>query len=381
MKTNITFVLLLLSAVIASAQTPVKKVMLEEFTTALCGACPPQSYNIHQWYKQHSSNSIFMTHHAGFGTDAMTNAEATTYAKYFAPSTFGFAPAIMIDRDVYPGKDSVPYMSVNGFDSIALRISKNPADLAVGITGSYNSTTRLLTVTATATFINAVAAGEKRFHLYLVEDSLVGTGSGWDQKCSSTSFANQHYPGQYSASNSVIVKYPHRNVQRASLIGGAWGASGIIPNSPVIGTPYSVTATYTLPANINTARVSVVALAANYGATHIYRKVLNANSVKLKDLSNATGIDKPTMAEIHAMYPNPADDNVTLNMTIRKPGNISIVVNNIYGQQVAVFEDGVALREGRYEATFSTKGFSSGLYMVNVISEEGMTTQKLSMKK
>lgn len=100
---------LLLHAFQSPAQ--VKKVLLEEFTTNLCWICPPRSHDIQVYYENHTSSTVFMTHHAGFGTDSMTNASASTFASYFQPSTFGFAPAIMIDRAVYAGVDTVPILT------------------------------------------------------------------------------------------------------------------------------------------------------------------------------------------------------------------------------------------------------------------------------
>jgi hypothetical protein len=382
MKTQITLIALLVSGMM-SAQAPVKKAFLEEFTTTLCGNCPPQSYNIHQWYEQHKSSSILLVHHAGFGTDQMTTAEASTYASYFQPKGFGFAPAIMIDRDVYAGKDTVPYMSVGGFDTIAQRISTSAAKVSVNINGTYNSTTRQLSITATAVFASSVPSGPMRFHLYLAEDSLIGSGSGWDQKCYSSSWATQHYPGQYQASGQYILQYPHRNVNRASLVGGSWGASNIIPNSPVVGTPYTVTATYTLPASFNDKRISVIAMVAKYGTNHVSREVYNANSVKLSQLTTGTtAVSEPIeTSSINAMYPNPAVDDVTMLLTLNNAGNTSITVTNLVGQQVAVFESGTYMNAGRYEATFSTSALTSGVYVVTMKNNDEIITRKLTVNK
>ena len=74
----------------------------------------------------------------------MTNASASTFASYFQPSTFGFAPAIMIDRAVYAGVDTVPYMTVIGFDTIATRVAGNTPEVSISITGTYNPATRAL---------------------------------------------------------------------------------------------------------------------------------------------------------------------------------------------------------------------------------------------
>jgi hypothetical protein len=84
MKTYLLYFLFILSLP-ASAQ--VKKVLLEEFTTNLCGFCPPKSHDIQVYYENNTSNSVFMTHHAGFGVDSMTNSPPLP-----SPPTFNPAP-------------------------------------------------------------------------------------------------------------------------------------------------------------------------------------------------------------------------------------------------------------------------------------------------
>src|ERR1051325_8140274 len=255
------------------AQSAVKRVMVEEFTTALCGMCPPRSHDVNAWHEGNQPKCVLMTHHAGFGTDAMTTPEATAFCNMFQPSTFGFAPAVMIDRDVYAGVDTVPYMSVPGFDTIASRVSNNTANVSVDIQGTYNSVTRTLNVTATASFVNNVSNGDYRLCIYLVEDSVTETGSGYDQKCYDATFANTYYPGCYNSSTHLISPYPHRMVERKSLSGSTWGTSGIIPTSPILNTPYSVMGAFTVPSNYNDSRLYIVAYVATQGSTKLLRQV------------------------------------------------------------------------------------------------------------
>ncbi len=372
------FILLLVFSLPVSAQ--VRKVLLEEFTTNLCGFCPPKSHDIQQYYENHTNSTVFMTHHAGFGIDSMTNIHATTYASFFQPSTFGFAPAILIDRDVYPWVDSVPYMTVNGFDTIAQRISTEPATAEIYITGSYNVSTRELNAGATVTFPQSVSAGERRICLYVVEDSVIGSGPGWDQKCYDANFANLYYPGQYNQTTTYISQYPHRNVQRASLTGGSWGPVNSIPLSPSPATPYTLSASpYLLPAGYDASRVKVIALIANYGPTKFDCEVLNTAEIPLSALSTTGSIEHQEL-EINSLYPNPAGSMAFLDFEIRNSGYLSIRICDATGKTMILPEAGTHFARGFYRSQIHCQGLSAGMYIVHVRLNDTVITKKLFLE-
>src|ERR1051326_6285718 len=371
-----------LLSVLCSAQNVTKKVLLEEFTTTLCGNCPPASHDVDTWYENNNPHAVIMTHHAGFGVDNMTNNFATTICNTFTPSTFGFCPAIMIDRDVYPWRDSVPYMPVGGFDSIAQRVSGNTAPVGITIQGTYDPNTRLLNVTVTATFVQNITPGPLRLNLYVVEDSIVGTGSGWDQKCYSSTFANQYYPGQYDATNHLILGYPHRYVERQSLSGGTWGSSGVIPNSPALNTPYSITASYTVPPGYNDARLSLVAYVANYGPTKLDRNVLNAADAKVVPVISSSVKDENSYgSQINSIYPNPSQGHLILDFTMMSEGNTCIRVSDILGRNIYTLEQGAQLSKGRYEKEFDLDQLQPGVYFITLQNEKETITRRFIIEK
>lgn len=356
---------LLLHAFQSPAQ--VKKVLLEEFTTNLCGFCPPRSHDIQVYYENHTSSTVFMTHHAGFGTDSMTNASASTFASYFQPSTFGFAPAIMIDRAVYAGVDTVPYMTVIGFDTIATRVAGNTPEVSISITGTYNPATRALNVEASATFPQSLSAGNRNISCYLVEDSVIGAGMGWDQKCYDANWANLHYPGQYNAGTTYISQYPHRNVQRTPLTGGSWGSAGVIPAVPVINTPYSVSNSITLPANYDASRVKLVAIVANHGMDKFNRAVMNVEEMPLSNLTTTALAESATITQL-SLSPNPANSTTTLRFEKLTNNEIMIRLFDLTGQLVKTIDQGTTLAKGFYQTNVDVSGLSSGLYTLQLLA-------------
>ena len=367
-----------------TAQTATKKVFLEEFTTTLCGNCPPQSHVVNDWHENNESKSVLMTHHAGFGVDSLTTTEATTICNIFSPSTFGFAPAVMIDRDVYPWLDSVPYMTVNGFDTVATRVSNNPAPASVDIQGTYNSITRSLSVTATTSFVSNVANGNYRLCIYLVEDSVIGVGNGYDQKCYDATFANTYYSGHFNSSTHLIDTYAHRMVERKSLSGGVWGSAGIIPSSPVQNTPYSVTGTFTVPSKYNDSRLYIVAYLALQGASKVDRNVLNANDIKVTANFGTTAtavLETENPIHINSIYPNPTTDYIGIAFTSKNGGMTSVSVIDIFGRTVMTPSEEINLSAGNYERFLNVSSLESGIYFLVLKSGNEISTQRFIVER
>lgn len=374
----------------STAQTPaVKKVLVEEFTTTLCGNCPPKTWDINLWHDQHAANSILMTLHEGFGTDAMSCPFTDAIEQEFANPAFGFAPAMMLDRVTYPWISSEPYMIVNGFDTIAQRlINTEVPRVAVQVQGTYNSSTRQVNATVTANFLQNVPGGDYRINLYLVEDSVTGTGSGYDQKCYDASWANAHYPGQYNSTTDYITGYIHRHVLRSSLT-PTWGASGVIPNTPALNTNYSTTVSYTLPATINDARVTLVAFVAHHAANSTpsstgngNRWVLNANEIHLTG-SFTTAVMETEQAEGVALdlYPNPASGPVTLHYGLKTDAPASLFISDLSGKKLQTVFENRTLPAGENYEEISLDELAAGLYFATLVTPAGSVTKKILLRR
>lgn len=386
MRTYLSIAASLVFIITGSAQTsPVKKVLMEEFTTTLCGMCPPQSYNLFTWYQQHTANTVFYTIHEGFGTDSMSSPFTDAIEQEFSNPSFGFAPAIMIDRVTFPWLSTEPYMTVGGFDTVVTRIYTNEAPrVSVDITGNYNTSSRVINATVSTSFLQTVPNGDYRISLYLVEDSVIGSGPGWDQKCYDATFANLHYPGQYNSSTDYISAYPHRNVLRRSL-NGTWGSSGIIPNSPALNTPYTTTVSYTVPANYNPAKIKLVAFISNYAANSTpsttgngNRWVLNATSVNLNTLFNTALETQPVLPQAQlGLFPNPANTVVTIGITVNEAAEGDLILTNMLGEHVKTISSSQAFLPGLYQVQTDVHELPAGIYFVQLKTDKGTVTEKL----
>jgi hypothetical protein len=367
-----------------SAQ-PVRKVLIEEFTTASCGNCPMMSQYIRTWHEANAANSILMCIHEGSGVDAMSNANTAAVFNAMHPATTWFAPAAMIERAIYPSTAGEAYLSCYqswgspggpGIDTIAVRLMNEPPVVGLEISGTYNSTTRTLDATVSATFLQPIPAGDWRINLFLVEDSVVGWPglgpfTGWDQHCYNSSWANTWYPGMFDGTS--IIGYPHRHVMRNSLLGN-WGAAGVIPSLPVTGSTYTTTGSLVLDTAYHDDKLSLVAFVSSYGTTKADKFILNANDIKVNN-NFSTGIEAAIPAGFSAhLYPVPATDKVHLVYSGKNPGNVQVLVTDLAGRLLKSIARNDA--PGVHEIIFSAAEFSKGIYFVTVTSIEGRSVNR-----
>ena len=348
MKTYRLLALLLAFAGGAYAQGE-KRILLEEFSTAPCGFCPEGDLFAAQIIHDHPQ-VIWVTHHAGFGTDSMTAAGSTTVAYDFT----NFAPGAAIDRGDY--QFYPPYIAVARakWDSVCTAHLTDAPVVDVQITGVFDSISRLLTCNVNASFITAPAPGDLRLNLYLVEDSIVGFGNGYDQ----TNYFNTTPGHYYFGAGNPIIGYVHHHVIRR-LVSGAWGQSGVIPNSPTAGSSYSHTfSNIALPAQWKTGDMTLVAFVSYYNANTSLRQVLNSNEVPLPGLMTAI---KPVQKEsVVSVYPNPAKDRIILTGMRLRDASFRIV--NIVGQTcpAELFTD----------LSVSVSGLRPGVYFLEAVSAQ-----------
>ncbi|MEP7167841.1 MAG: Omp28-related outer membrane protein [Bacteroidota bacterium] len=337
-------------------QPGVRHILLEEFSTAPCGFCPDGDLVAAQLIIDHPQ-VIWVTHHAGFGTDSMTVPESITIANAFTT----FAPGATIDRGDYPIPvyTSPPYIAISRqkWDSVCVAHLNDPPVVDIFITNQYDSVTRLLNCTVDASFFTTPAPGDLRLNLFLVEDSVVGFGQGYDQ----TNYFNTTVGHPYYGAGDPIVGYIHHHVIR-KVQTGTWGMTGVIPNSPVAGSTYTHTFTnISLPASWKDYNMDVVAFVSYYNANANLREVLNSNQKKLTEVTtNVNEIDN--LSSRVAVYPNPASGEIHVNITENKNSENKIIITDFSGKEVLTspLEDNNSVIE--------TKNISDGIYFYKIFS-------------
>lgn len=258
-----------------------RKVLFEEFTTAACVWCPDGHVVMANILSQ-NSNVIPVSVHSCFGTDAMTNQESSELCSTLGNNS---APTGMVDRIQHEG-DARPAHSRSLWQSRVNDRSDVPAAASLVLNGTYNTSTRNVAIDVDIAFVEYVVDGDIRLSLMVIEDSVSGTGTGWDQR---NALNNQAGHPMYGRGNP-IVGYQHRHVLR-DILPSTWGDASVVPNSPSIDTKYTKSFNFTLDNDYNSERVSFVAVLSYKGVNSDGYEVINAKEVKLSNDIHEDGID------------------------------------------------------------------------------------------
>lgn len=92
---------------------------------------------------------------------------------------------------------------------------------------------------------------------------------------------------------------------------------------------------------------------------------------------DSTGIANQTFSGMK-MYPNPATESVNITFSSEEGANAVLSVMNLMGQ--TVYNMDVEVNEGYNFVTLPVNQLPAGIYMVNIKSNKGTTTQKLIVK-
>lgn len=326
--------------VISLSHIPDKHVLVEEFATARCGYCPGGLTRIEQI--MNTPDSIYtvpVTLHAGFGSDSMTTQEDDTIAYTLGNG----CPTANIDRVLYPGQQTVA-IGVNGMgdnnnnvnqwnawksSTEARRQVLPPCNISASNT--YDSASRLVHVTVHTTFFGPVS-GTFRLNCYVIEDSVTGTGNGYDQlnydyytPDTTGGILNPWFgvgTTNLGGQTWSIAGYVHHRVARA-MLGGAWGTDQVIPYTTSDGATYTTSYSYVLPTNFRDRFITLAPFVCEYSNnyTGAGNQVYNVLSMRLND---SAAVNAPP-----ALLPSvfPADTTVCAgrNVMLTATGGIGYV--------------------------------------------------------
>ena len=338
----------------------VKKVLIEEFTGAWCGFCPDGALIMDDILATYPGQSVGLALHNG---DGMVSAVGNQCINFF---TTGF-PSGVVDR--MQAQNNA--LSRNVWESEAVSRMSVSAPVSVSLEdASFDGGTNMLTVTLRAAFVSNVT-GNLRTSLIISEDSVTGSGSGFNQ----TNYYNTTSGHPYYGAGDPIIGYVHRHVVRAAGAASYWGNNGVLPSSVSAGEEY--TATYNIYINpswdIN--HLHIVGLVNRFDGTSAgQREVLNAEEVAFSIL---TGQEEQLTrgATIFDAYPNPFTDQVTFSFELKNTENVSMDIYNTLGQQVENVASG-SMGAGMHTLTWHANGAENGVYIAKLTTENGESVTK-----
>lgn len=320
-----------------------KVVLLEEFTGAWCQYCPDGAVIVEELLATYPDEVLATGCHTG---DGMANTESEALNDAFADGW----PSGMIDRVKFDDQSDVGFNRGRWEAKTLLRMDA-VAPVALSATNTYNPTTRELVVDVTASFL-ANTDQEYRLSVIVIEDSVVGSGSGYNQ----VNYFNNVSGHFYNGAGNPIVGFVHEHVQR-NIIGGVWGQPSSIPGTIVAGTPYTYQFTNTLNANYRDNHVKLIVVAQEYNASTTQRNIVNAIQL---DLNASKEHNSSFVADVAAV-----------NVTSPTCGGNDDGFVEFDGIGTAPFEYEWS---NNYGATgTNTTGLGSGVYTVTLTDAEGLT--------
>ena len=102
------------------------------------------------------------------------------------------------------------------------------------------------------------------------------------------------------------------------------------------------------------------------------------------DYNNIVGVDEsesfPTEYSLKQNYPNPFNPVTTLEYTLFSPGEVSLIIYNLFGQEVARLVSEVQ-QAGYHEVTWDASNFASGIYFYRLQAGDFVQTRKMVLLK
>lgn len=350
-KTLLSTLALVFGLQVLHAQS-IQKVLIEEHTGAWCGYCPDGALILEDVLAQHP-NAIAASVHNG---DAMYISTGGIIQNFYNPAY----PQATINRESGP-------ISRGSWASAVTTALQNTPVVSVSIdSAGFEAGTRTLKVKVKATFLEATT-GNLRMNLYLTEDNVVGSGSGYDQ----TSYFNTQVGHPLYGLGNPILNYTHNHVFRYAA-GGAWGNSGIIPASVAAGDEFYVTYTKVIPATWDINNLHIIGMVNLHGTS--LRPILNAEEVPF---SVATGIfNNPASTELTLQVsPNPLQSRSTISFNLAENGHVLLEVYNLAGQKLRVLADDIT-NSGMHSVYWdgqdqADRAVPNGMYILRLTTEDG----------
>ncbi|MFN0081420.1 MAG: Omp28-related outer membrane protein [Ferruginibacter sp.] len=354
---------------------PPKKTLVRQFTGTWGGYCPDGDYKAAQLKAQNPNKVVVMAVH---DNDGMTNADGEEMVfTYMDGASF---PSATIDDKYFTGETAVPVSREKWASRVSEQLATvSPVKISI-VNKVYNPATRKLDVDVKVEFYVA-ATGSYRVNMYLVEDSVSGTGTNFNQ----ANLFNAQQGSPFYNKGNPIVNYQHNNVFLGAL-GGALGNSGVIPTNVLANAVYTKHYSVTLPAQSSSpkmwkpANIRLIAVVNEHNASDVKKRtVLNVEETKLLQTTTDISEQMENLEEV-VVYPNPTENEANLRLAFATPTQIQVSLYNLNGQLIKQITNNQAI-ESNYDLPISTEDLASGLYLVKIQSESQSFYQKLWVRK
>jgi len=97
------------------------------------------------------------------------------------------------------------------------------------------------------------------------------------------------------------------------------------------------------------------------------------------NVDQVAGVEDVAINNEVTIYPNPTEGNTTINISLINDANVDLSVYNMYGQLIHVMGQN-RLSQGMNSITLDATQFASGIYLVKVVIDGEVHTQKLNVR-
>ena len=365
------FVVAILFALTINLNAATKRVLIEQFTGAWCGYCVDGTVKMDEILAQYPGRTLGVKFHNG---DKMAIPETDIIGSALGLTGY---PTGNVDRaPVNVGGQIRIMLDRSAWKTVVEQLLNTTAVVDVKLEWAYDETTGDIIASISADFEQAVP-NEVRFNVYVIEDEVTGSGTGWDQ----ANYYNNTQGHPYYGKGNPVKNYKHMAVVRATM-GGPWGAENSIPQPVTAGmkAKYSFIIKKDPSWNIN--KIKLIGLVANY--TQNSRQILNSvEGTKIKSNTSLTQVGNlldavpvGTTAEVKFTIKNNNSSAKNYNFNLSKPSSTTWKATFEPNENSVTVPSG-----GTYEVKLKIPVESYGVGTATLlIEEEGGMTYSKTMK-
>jgi hypothetical protein len=349
----------LFSAFGGAAFTPTHNVIYEEATGTWCGWCPRGTVFMDSMHVAYPNDIYIAVHNA----DPMA---VTVYDDGLTslPGFSGF-PSVAVGRtQIIDPSDMFTTYAANkaqfgvaditvGQPTISGNTMTVKADVKMAVSTKANYDYRLaLVITKDDEHGTTSQWAQANYYSGSAAPTLVGAGFNWDVEANPVPAAKMYY--------DFVAK---------DIVGGFNGASGSLPATMTAGQTYSHTFNWTIPAGmeLQKTRANVLLICGLNGeAQNGAWKGVYPTSVN--DVIRTTSFN---------VYPNPAADYLNVSFDLLKTSDVTVTVTDMTGKPV--YTRTLTQLTGEQGLSIATNSLANGLYQVNLVTNEGMRSQKIAI--
>lgn len=350
-----------------AAQNPVKKTLIETYTSAFCGECPKMPIKIDSLLDIYP-NLIWVEHHAGaIFNDSMCTPQSREIATKFGISTL----QATIDRK--PWNSLLKVNPVDWQAAIQQSITQNP-EANILYRADYEPSQRVLDMNFTINFNVMLPAGEIRLNIMIVEDSVFNVGPGYDQY---NDFNNVVNHPLYQA-GQPITDYPHRYVVR-SILDDTWGTAGVIHSQPLPFEVFVKNYRYTVPTMMDISKLYIIAFVSYYEPNNQKYQLFNAVKIPLKNIHfiNNRAVSDALFLENLKIYPNPCQINQDVYLSYESNTNDDIYIElyDLLGKEI-FFHKNKSIQGTNFHI-IRNNSMKAGVYYLKVKQRDKIYAKKI----